>query len=182
VPSYLLTFTPPHPPHTLTHTHTHTHTHHTTHHTHHTHHTPTPLPPYPPNPLHHHRVLLLLGFAYSVVTLIVTILALVLDFTTYDYFDNLHKDCPNLDPGACYCDATESDFKTYFGTLESFDCDNPATRNEGMLIANFVFSFLCALQALVFVLALLGAVVRYFLCCECCGSAPRGSNGSNTAV
>ncbi|KAJ1429868.1 hypothetical protein B484DRAFT_396182 [Ochromonadaceae sp. CCMP2298] len=123
---------------------------------------------------------LLLGFVFAVATLAVCIVGVVWDFVTFDYFDDLSKNCPGIE-NECFCDATEKEFQRDFGALADFNCNNPATRNDGILVANFVFSFLCALQALVFCLALLGAVGKYVVCSRCFESTPP-TRAANTAV
>ena len=99
-----------------------------------------------------------------IANLAVAIQAAQFDGQVAMYFDTTIKKCASYANGAvpCYCTATEDDFNQIFGGKGSISCNNPFTRNPAYLIANAVFTIVCAVLLLCLLLHFLGSITWTF--------------------
>lgn len=87
-----------------------------------------------------------------------------IDYRLYCYFSELIQSCVFTDANRqCFCDATESEFKSSFSNMGDINCNNYATNHHQLLAVNTAFSFvtLCALVCAylnVFLISISGAV------------------------
>lgn len=105
-----------------------------------------------------------LRITLSFVTIIVVVIALILDIRSTVYFQDDLSACNfgNI-PTKCYCSATYNEYRDVFGSLGELSCNNVATRNTSILEANVAFSVGCLLLACMFVASLLTGLGSYLL-------------------
>jgi len=98
---------------------------------------------------------------FGLLAIALSCLACALDWHVYLYFADMIFECDDgTGEQSCYCESNKEAYERYFGNLGYVNCDNVASHNSALLLANFISS-----------LGSLFVVTAYWVNNSCCGAA-----------